>query len=488
MIQLRDYQTAIVERDRELMLKGVHRILNQAPTGAGKTALTVHMFGTAAAKGMRSWFIVHRRELVKQSVDAFDRAGIKFGIVAAGFQRSPKQLIQICSIQTLARCYKELLRPKLIAWDECHHLAAKSWEVIFKALPDAFHVGLTATPERLDGTGLGKFFDELVLGPSVAELIEEGWLSPYRLFAPPGVSIKGVHTRMGDFVRGELAHAVDKPAITGDALKHYLKLAAGKRAVAFCVSVEHSKHVTAQFNAAGIRAEHVDGETDVEERDQATKSFAKGTSLLLSNVELFGEGFDLPAIEVAILLRPTQSLGLYLQQVGRALRPVYATGFDLSTASGRKAAIAAGPKPYAIILDHAGNCERHGLPDQVREWSLEGRSSKTGGSSGAFVRTCPKCSAAQFPGPVACKICGHVFGVNPREVEYREGDLVELETAAANFLKGREVKDAQTLEVLINYGIKKRYRFPEKWAEHVLGARQKKAADAYLAKLKGGAA
>lgn len=438
------------------MSEGTQSLVLQAPTGAGKTLLTAHMIGTAASKGFGAWFVCHRRELIKQSIRTFSQVGVKFGVCAAGWMEANRQPVQIASIQTLANRFNRLLRPKLIVWDEAHHVAAASWSRIFKAIPDAFHVGLTATPERLDGRGLGDYFAKMVKGPSVQWLIENGFLSPYRLYAPSGISVAGVATRMGDFVKSELAAVVDKPTITGDAIREYRKRADGKRAVVFCTSIQHSQHVVAQFQAAGIPAAHVDGETDVESRDAAIRRFERGDIKVLSNVELFGEGFDLPAIEAAILLRPTQSLGLYLQQVGRALRP-------------------APGKDHAVILDHAGNCERHGLPDEDREWSLEGRvARRSGDSAGGFVRTCPRCFAAQLPGGAACKFCGHVFEVSPREVKQVEGDLQEIDTAAIRSQRAKEQGRAQTLEELTAIGIHRGYKHARRWAHHVFQSRQAK--------------
>lgn len=456
-LQLRPYQTEIIEECRKKMLTGTKSILIQAPTGSGKTILTAHMLKTAASKGMSSWFICHRRELIKQSMRAFDSIGMSFGIIASGFLEERKHLVQICSVQTLARRMQRYKKPRLIVWDETHHIASKSWDSIHASQPQSFHIGLTATPERLDGTGLGKWFSHMISGPSVQWLIDNKFLSPYRLFAPSSVNMKGVHTKMGDFVKSEMSAAVDKPTITGNAIREYQKLANGKRAVVFCASIEHSRHVVSQFQAAGISAAHVDGETDVDERDNAIKKFESGEIRILSNVELFGEGFDLPAIEVAILLRPTMSLGLYLQQVGRSLR----------TATG---------KSEAIILDHAGNCQRHGLPDEERDWSLTGRESRKQSSdeSAQSVRICQKCFAAQASGATACKFCGFVFEIKAREVNQVEGSLEEVDLNTIRLLKRKEQGRAQTREELIAIGRSRGMKNPYGWAHYVLQARQRK--------------
>lgn len=454
-MKLRPYQSDMIGKTRALMSQGVRAILLQAPTGSGKTLLTAHMLHTAAQRGMASFFVVHRRELIKQSTIAFAQEGLRHGIIAAGFPEDRRHLVQLASVQTLAKRFARYRKPRLVVWDECHHLAAGSWTKLFSAFGDAFHIGLSATPERLDGQGLGKFFKEMLNGPSVAWLIENKFLSDYRLYAPSKINLAGVHTRMGDFVQSEVATAVDRPSITGDVISHYKKFCDGKRAVVFCASIQHSKHVVEQFRAAGYAAAHVDGETPQEERDEAIKGFRAGHIKILSNVELFGEGFDVPAIEAAILLRPTQSLGLYLQQIGRALRP-------------------ADEKSHAIILDHVGNCERHGLPDEDRTWSLAGDVSRRhkDGTSNNSVRVCPKCFAAQFSGRPSCQFCGFVFEGKPREIDEKEGELSEVDKAIARRARNLEQGSAGSLEELYQIGRKRGYRQPRAWAKYVFNARQ----------------
>jgi superfamily II DNA or RNA helicase len=454
MIKLRQYQQDIINKVRSEMDK-YKSILIQSPTGSGKTATTAEMLRLASLKGKRSWFIVHRRELVKQSVLAFHNIGLKVGVVASGFPEAKGMPIQVCSIQTLIRRHTKLKKPDFIVWDECAHIAAKSWASLYKIYGDVYHVGLTATPWRLDGSGLENFFKTMVCGPSVSWLIKNGFLSNYRLYAPSSIDTKGVHTRMGDFVKSELSMVADKPSITGDVIKHYKRLCFGKRAVVFCVSVEHSKHVVSQFIAEGIPAEHVDGETDQIQRDNAIKRFAKGESLILSNVELFGEGFDLPSIEAVIMLRPTASLGLHLQQIGRGLR------------------VHEG-KETALILDHAGNTMRHGLPDDDRQWSLKGleQNNKTTTEKGISVRVCTKCFAAQRPNELKCRFCGFVFDIKYRKVDQVDGELTEIDIAKIRKTRLVEQSKAETFEQLVELGKKRGYKRPYLWAKFVLKARK----------------
>lgn len=456
MITLRPYQNEIINRVRGHMAAGHRSILIQSPTGSGKTALTAHMIRTAASKKMGAWFIVHRKELIRQSMRAFQKAAVTYGVVAPWAQAEPRQLVQIASVQTLSRRYTGLPAPRLIVWDECHHLGAASWKKIFEAFPESFHIGLTATPVRLDGQGLGSFFNHMVLGPRVESLIDDGFLSRYRLFCPPGIDTAGVHMRAGDFARGELAAAADRPTITGDAIREYKKRADGKRAIVFCVSVEHSEHVAAEFRSRGITAKHIDGTTSSEERDRAIADFGRGDIRVLCNVDLFGEGFDVPSIECAILLRPTASLGLYLQMVGRALRPCEG-------------------KTEAIILDHAGNANRHGFPDDDRQWTLDGGTPKRpGDGAGPAIRTCKVCFAAQKPGQAICQFCGALMPAEPRVVEEVAGELVEVDPNLARQTRLQEQRQAKTLDELIELGKRRGYARPELWARHYFRAKNAK--------------
>jgi len=416
--------------------------------------LCASMLKSCAASGMRAWFIVHRRELVKQSIAAFDRVGVHAGVIAAGFQEDYRAPVQIASIGTLQRRWERYAPPSMIVWDESHHLAATNWMSLKSQFASSYHIGLTATPMRLDGRGLGNYFSTMVKGPSVRWLIDNKYLAPYKLYAPAGIDVTGVHSRMGDFSRDELAAAADRPSITGCAVEHYKKLCPTARACVFACSIEHSRHIVAQFEAAGIPSAHVDGETDPQMRDMILQRFSEGSIRVVSNVELFGEGFDLPSMDAVILMRPTQSLGLYLQQVGRCLR--YSEG------------------KTAYILDHAGNCARHGMPCEEREWELTTDKIKRSQSASELgsVKICPKCFAAQFSGSRTCKLCGGVFPVEARKVDEKKGDLVEVKAAqrAVRVAQGR----CQTMEELVAEGRRRGMKNAHGWAYNVMQARKNK--------------
>lgn len=440
MIELRDYQQQIVADCRASFREGERKVLVQLATGGGKTVLGSFMVhGSSQKRDLTCWWLVHRRELISQASRTFTSMGINHGTIAGGYASDPLNRVQVGSIQTIARRLNDLPPPDMIVFDETHHIGAAQWSEVFNRYPDAFVLGLTATPWRLDGRGLGSWYGRMVQGPTVSELIARGSLSPYRLFAPSVPDMAGVETIGGDYKQRSLAAIMDKPSITGDAVQHYQQFCAGKRAVAFAVSIDHSQHIAAQFLAAGIPAEHVDGTMDVASRDAAVDRFVRGETLILSNAELFGEGFDVPAIEAAILLRPTKSLSLYLQQVGRALRPCEG-------------------KAQAIILDHAGNSLTHGLPDDDREWSLEDRPKRKGsGKSESLVRQCMKCFRVYRPAK-ACPGCGHQTAPTPREIEQRAGELVEVQKAQAAKDRKAEEQECKTLDDWQRLGAARGYK------------------------------
>lgn len=452
MIKLRNYQLDLIEAVRDQMRSGVKSVLIQSPTGSGKTALTAAMLTSAVSKGKVAWFVVHRRELIKQSAAAFQSAGAPFGIASNGFTLEPEKPIQICGVQSIVARRDKLPTPNLVVWDEAHHLAAGTWAHIRQSLPDAYHIGLTATPERLDGRGLRPFFDHMVCGPSVRSLIDDGYLADFKLFIPPSsISLDGVHTRGGDFARDELERIVDTPAIIGDAVDHYQRLASGMQAIVFCVSIPHSRNVADGFIASGIPSVHVDGETPHKERDATMADFSRGNIRILCNVDLFGEGVDVPSVGAAILLRPTQSLALHLQQVGRVLRP-------------------SPGKSHAIIIDHVGNTERHGWPDDHRWWSLDAKKRKRNAEKAMGVKCCKACFAAIPMNAITCPHCKTPIEKMVREIDELEGDLVEAERLF-KIEKKREQGACRTMEELVSLGKSRGYRNPVGWAKHVLAAR-----------------
>jgi len=455
MITLRPYQQRIIDESRAAYARRLRSVLLCLPTGGGKTVTASVIVHGSSAKGNVTWWLVHRRELLSQASQTFHALGIPHGTVQAGHISNPHAMVQVASVQTIIRRLDELPAPDLIVFDEAHHIGSQSWQDIFNRFPRARVLGLTATPWRLDGMGLGNFFEEMVLGPTVSELIESGSLSPYRLFAPGTPDLSGVGTVAGDFSKSALSAAMDKPQIVGDAIGHYRRLCSGKRAVAFAAGVENSKRIAAQFREAGIMAEHVDGSMTVDERDAAVGRFRAGQTLVLSNADLFGEGFDVPSIEAAILLRPTKSLSLHLQQVGRALRPCEG-------------------KTEAIILDHAGNSLIHGLPDDDRDWDLADREKRARKAPSEFpVRQCEECFFVYRPAP-KCPQCGHATQMTAREIEVVEGTLQEVQKSAEQRQRRMQESECVTLDDWRRLAAERGYK--SGWAMHRYQARQRRNA------------
>ena len=453
-MQLRSYQLQAIASVRIAVMRA-NRALLVMPTGSGKTVVFSEICRLANDKGKKVLILVHRRELVTQASDKLTKAGVEHGIIAAGFDPSD-QPVQVASVQTLIRRLNSgTFTPDLIIIDEAHHAVAGSWDKIISHFDDAKIIGVTATPSRLDGRGLGSHFSTLVSGPSVEQLTKLGFLSQHRVFAPPVIAdLSNVKTRAGDYANDQLSAAMDRPTITGDAISHYRRLADGLPAIAFCCSIAHATSVCASFNAAGYRAKLVTGNMPMEERDEAISGLADGRTQVLCSVDVVSEGTDVPAVSAAILLRPTQSEALYLQQVGRILRPQ--------------------PGKIAIVLDHVGSTLKHGFIDDVRPWSLDSKPKRQRKDEPAIaVRQCPKCFAAFKPQPF-CPCCGHEFKTKPkRELTQREGELREMrrQDAIERREKRQEIGRARTLPELLALAKKKGYK--PGWAYKIFYARNR---------------
>ncbi|MFE8034134.1 DEAD/DEAH box helicase [Thiohalocapsa marina] len=463
-ISLRDYQAHMLSEVRTAYAQGFRAPLLVAPTGSGKTVCFSYVAANARAKGNCTLILVHRRELLEQTSRTLDAFGVEHGRIAAG-EPQTDAAVQIASVQTLVRRLERMTwAPDLIVVDEAHHTTASTGHGrIIAAFPKARVLGVTATPERLDGQGLGThvggYFDRLVLGPSVADLIQRGYLSKPIVYAPAqALDLKGIATRAGDYAQDALAAAMDRPSITGSAVAEYRRRCEGAPAIAFCVTVEHARNVAAAFTQAGYKAASIDGTLSAEDRAKRIADLASGRLHVLTSCEIISEGTDIPIVGAAILLRPTQSLALYLQQVGRALRPY----------SG---------KERAVILDHVANSLRHGLPDDARDWNLDAKPrrqrAKDDDKPQQAVRQCDHCQAVHAPAPT-CPECGHVHPIQQREIEHIDGELQEVTRQQADRLaqRRREQAKAQTLDDLRAIGRRRGYR--PGWAEHVFKSRQQR--------------
>jgi superfamily II DNA or RNA helicase len=406
--QLRPYQVDCVTRIRDALRRS-RRVLLGSPTASGKTIMFVWLAMAVAARGSRILILGHRQEIVEQISDALTAFGVMHGIIAPGHPPNSAP-VQVAMVLTLANRLNQYAGQfDLVIVDEAHHSVAETWKRILGRFSDAYVLGVSATPERLDGKPLKDLYDELVAGPSVAELVALGFLSPAVTFAAPvSPDLSGIRTRLGDFEQTALAARMTNSQLIGDAVEHYTKLAPQLPGLAYCVSIAHSIAMAEAFNAAGYKAVHIDGETPKDQRRAAIADLGAGKLDLITNCGLFSEGVDVPLLGLVILLRPTQSLALYLQMIGRALR-------------------IGGGKRRALILDHAGNWERHGLYDFPHEWSLEGREKA---NAGQLVRRCPECDAVIPACAEECPECGHVLVhrlTQPRIPEAAPGELERID-------------------------------------------------------------
>ena len=456
-MKLRPYQEDLIDKTRQALRRN-KRVLMQAPTGAGKTAITVYMMSRAAEAGKTSVMAVHQNELLTQTSKALWAGKLEHGMIASGRTRS-YMAAQVASVQTWVRRMDQYSEPDLIIIDECHRSAASTYQKILEEYPNAMVIGLTATPSRTDGKGLDGTYQELVQGPTIRQLIDAGYLCDYEIFAPPSpLDLSDVKTKMGDFDKKQLEHEVDKPTITGDAVATYKKHANGKRAAVMCVSIRHAEHVMESYNAAGIPAEMLEGKMTNKEREAVINRLRSGETLVVTAVNLLIEGLDVPSLEVIQWLRPTQSLIVFMQGNGR--------GFRVSDG-----------KEKLIILDQVGNWKRHGLPDDDREWTLEGRKKgkkrKPDEEADVSIQQCKHCFHIFRPGVAVCPSCGRPVEVRQKaEIEVVDGELERIDVTALRKQAKQEQGAARDLVDLVKLGQRRGMKNPAAWATYVICSRE----------------
>lgn len=419
-MELRPYQSAAVEETYALWASGARAPLIVAPTGSGKTVIAAEIIRRAG--DLRVLFQAPRRELIHQTCRKLDNVGVRYGVLLAGDGRTNLYSnVQVGSRDTLIsrlvrRTRYELAPFDIIINDEAHVGLTERMQQLLALWPQARVLGLTATPTRSDGKALGRVYDELVNVSTTRELTDTGYLVPARYFSVSEPDLTKVRTTAGDYNQLDLDGVMNRAKLVGDIVEHWLTHAAGRRTVVFATSIPHSVALAQQFLSQGVAAEHVDAGTPQHAREAIFERFQSGRTQVLTNCTLASIGFDLPELDCVVFARPTKSVGLYLQMLGRGLRP------------------AAG-KHDCLVLDHAGNVHRHGFATDDRYWTLHGKyaidetktreAQRKREEAGEVKLTCPQCKAV-FAGSNTCPSCGYYFAPKPRLITAHEGQLVEV--------------------------------------------------------------
>lgn len=472
-MHLRPYQSAAIEAARERVRSGAKRCLIIMPTGGGKTVVASEIIRGATEKGSRTLFLAHRRELILQTCDKLLRFGVPHGVIMGGIPAAPQHQVQVASVQALAQRGGSLSRVDLVFLDEAHHASSSNlYTKLLQRWPEARVVGLTATPWRLDGQGLADVFEAHVVATTPRQLRDEGYLVPVGGYVYEGIDTEGAKVRGGDFVAKDLEASATSRRVVGDIVSEWLMHAAGKRTVLFAVTVEQSRLMVQEFLKAGVPAEHVDGTMPTSARDAILRRLRAGETLVVSNCNVLTEGFDCPELEVCVLARPTLSTSLYLQMVGRVLRP---TCLDCGapTSAAMMVCPACGSdrvKRLARIHDHAGCLAAHGHPFAERDWSPESstrgaRKSKSQDGAERQLR-CKACNSVTSRWP--CDACGYAPDPKELQLEY-EPAAARKEISADGTVPEKKRKEreptAEDLERAEKWA--RRYRFDtERTARH----------------------
>ena len=446
---LRPYQTAAIEQLDAAIASGSMSPLMVLPTGAGKTVIAGEVIRRDPSK--RSLFLAPRRELVTQTSEKLRDCGVEHGVIMAGAEMAFNMYapVQVASIDTLLARRHRLVLPSFdqVIVDEAHLSITETRQNLLNEWPNAVRIGLTATPTRKDGKALGLLYDRMIQPTTVQELTELGYLVPARYFSISKPDLERVRITGGDYNSGELAEAMNNAALVGDIVQTWLANAGSRRTVVFCCSIEHSVAVTDEFLRNGVAAEHVDAKTPQHDRDAIFARFKAGKTQVLTNCFLASYGFDLPALSCVVLARPTKSLMLYLQMLGRGLR------------------IAEG-KSDCLVLDHSGCVHMHGFAADPRAWTLEGdrallppEPADPKEKSEAKRIECPECSAV-FSRTRTCPECGFYIAPKGRVVETIDGELIEI---GEHEQRGTQERMAFFLELR---GIASERGYQNGWAAH----------------------
>lgn len=423
MIKLRPYQQDAIDKIIMAIKQGYKRIIVRAPTGAGKTIIASRIINGALSKGNRLLFMAHRSELIYQCSEKLDMLGIFHGIIMGKHNPQASARCHIASVQTLVN--RNFEEPQIIIIDECHHARAATYEKIIARYPRAIVIGLTATPARTDGKGLGHIFETIIDTISYTELIEQGFLVPFTIFEPTEIDFSGVKTVGGDFNKKQAHERMKSSTVYGDVIEHWQKLASDRSTILFASNVQDSLNFKDSFNSFGVVAAHVDGKTKADERKRIFNDFRQRKIQILCNVGVATEGTDLPVASCISLASPTKSLTLHHQMDGRGLR--------IHPESNKK---------DCLILDHVGNHKRLGWIDDEIEWTLSDTKraiNKTRmGPTAQSVRRCPECYLSMRGGSQTCERCGYTFPVQKRKMKVVAAELKEASRSGRVVYRARD--------------------------------------------------
>jgi len=450
-MNLRPYQNKAIEDIRHHFSKGKKRILLVAPTGSGKTVIASSMMQKAKERSKFNLFVAHRRELVMQCSRKLSDFGLNHGVIMA--EKSPNTMadIQVASIQTFVsrKDRDDFIKPNadILILDEAHRSVSGQFKALLKEYPNAFVIGLTATPIRQDGKALGNIYEELVEAGSIQELTSQGYLVPNRIVAPSIPDLQKIRIVMGDYEKKALDKKMNTTKLVGDLVIHWQKYGENRATIVFATSIAHSKHIANIFRQNGVSSGHIDSKMSELDRETQLANLNSGKIKVLSNCQILSEGWDQPKVSCVILARPTKSYGLYIQQIGRTLRP-------------------SPNKKDCLVIDHSGAVYEHGFPEDAGNWSLKTTTRKekekiTKEKVEKQPFTCVQCDTVYRPtkDDPSCPNCAFVPTKRERIVLVQQGRLVELPKMKPN------ANDKQNFYAqLLFYCRQKGYK--EGWASH----------------------
>ena len=442
-MQLRDYQIELFKGTINAFKEGNRRVLVVAPCGAGKSYIFAEM--ARRTKG-ETLILVHRNELKQQHIELLSSLNIN---------------ARVETYQTEYRRLGQHPKPHLLIVDEAHLSKSNTWSKVIEYY-DTYTVGMSATPVRLDSRPLGDIYNALVTEVDVKWLIKHNRLAPYEYYAPTAVDTSGLRIVCGDYVTSDLEQLMNERAIYGNVVDSYKRFAPGEKSICYCVSVEHAKKTAEKFNEAGISAEVLSAKTPSAQRQRIMEAFRNGRITVLCNCTLLSEGISIDEISCTMLLRPTESVALGIQQMMRCMRYL--------------------PGKTAKIIDFVANYTRVGLPDDEREWSLGEslkRKKQLNDNGDFYIRSCPECFMTFKTAPV-CPFCNTPYPLHPREIKAREEielqritaeetAKVEAEKKKARMEQGR----ADSFEALVQLGKQRGYKNPAFWAAQVMRGRKR---------------